>query len=358
MTKFIHYLLFVVLLWGSVTNTQAQQYLANFDDLDGSTTTSPTSPYTGGVAATGISSVAWTGANRRYAGVTGATDYAYGYSGGNNTYTLTLNLTATYNISITGISYEAQRSASGAQTATIRINGTTAFSGSITDGSYGTISNTNLSGFNNLTGSVTITVVNTAASGSGTNRMDNFSVFGTLLPVTLIAFDATMIDGSAHLTFSTAGERNNAYYEIERSTDGSRFQTIGRVAGAVNTHYTSEYSFEDKHPLNGTNYYRLKQTDLDGRFAYSPVVVVLNMLQQRLRIQPMAGGTSVRVSLAQGTFSEGIYEVFDSRGLLMTGGAISVESETFYLETFGWPSGVYIMRTTINRRTQTALFNL
>lgn len=76
------------------------------------------------------------------------------------------------------------------------------------------------------------------------------------------------------LRWATANEHNAARFDIERSADGASFEKIGAVVAKGNSNAPTDYYFQDKHPLTGINYYRLKQVDLDGRANYSQVVQV------------------------------------------------------------------------------------
>ena len=61
---------------------------------------------------------------------------------------------------------------------------------------------------------------------------------------------------------------------IERSIDGRQFQEIGKVNGAGTTDEIQNYSFTDRSPLPGTNYYRLLQVDFDGKTTYHDMITV------------------------------------------------------------------------------------
>ncbi len=89
------------------------------------------------------------------------------------------------------------------------------------------------------------------------------------LPVSLLSFDAKLKrDNVVHLDWEVSSETNNDFYTIERSSDGSTWNQLMRIDGAGNANSSLEYSAIDRDPLKGTSYYRLKQTDLDGRFEY------------------------------------------------------------------------------------------
>ena len=79
------------------------------------------------------------------------------------------------------------------------------------------------------------------------------------------------------LTWATASERNNAYFQIERSRDGRRFEVAGQVEGSGTSSAPRSYRFEDAGPTNPAAarlYYRLRQIDFAGEATYSPVRVL------------------------------------------------------------------------------------
>ncbi len=95
-----------------------------------------------------------------------------------------------------------------------------------------------------------------------------------VLPIQLISFDAQHSGQTVMITWSTASEINNDYFTIERSTGSFDFKEIGTVYGAGNSSEIQDYDFVDTDPLLGVSYYRLKQTDYDGKFTYSDIVAV------------------------------------------------------------------------------------
>ncbi len=96
----------------------------------------------------------------------------------------------------------------------------------------------------------------------------------TQLPVTLVKFDATLGFENINLTWQTSAELNNDRFIIETSTEGEVFNGIGEIAGAGTTAETHTYQFIHQTPSAGANYYRLKQVDFDGTFAYSKVIAI------------------------------------------------------------------------------------
>ncbi len=94
------------------------------------------------------------------------------------------------------------------------------------------------------------------------------------LPIELLDFTAKANPNNIDLYWATATETNNDFFEIERSTDGIYFETILNTAGAGNSSVRIDYTETDYSPVYGTAYYRLKQSDYNGDFSYSPIVSV------------------------------------------------------------------------------------
>ncbi len=92
-----------------------------------------------------------------------------------------------------------------------------------------------------------------------------------ILPVSLGTFTAVANKNNVHLAWDTYAETNNNGFYIERSNDGSTFEKIGFVKGKGNSAVQTKYAFINNAPFDGLNYYRLKQTDIDGAFNYSSV---------------------------------------------------------------------------------------
>ncbi|RNI28797.1 YDG domain-containing protein [Rufibacter latericius] len=95
------------------------------------------------------------------------------------------------------------------------------------------------------------------------------------LPVVLVSFTGKQTsNASVLLSWATASEKDNDFFQVERSQDGKSFGTIGKVEGNGTTNVVQEYSFTDASAPAGTVYYRLKQVDFDSKFEYSKVIAV------------------------------------------------------------------------------------
>lgn len=115
---------------------------------------------------------------------------------------------------------------------------------------------------------VTVPAVNNFSTWTLTNDISP-------LPVELLSF-VTVLNKKqdAELTWVTASEINNDYFEPEKSADGNLFFPLSRIAGAGNSNEILSYTYIDEFPFDGYTYYRIKQTDFDGNYSYSGITSV------------------------------------------------------------------------------------
>jgi hypothetical protein len=110
----------------------------------------------------------------------------------------------------------------------------------------------------------------------GVSAFQNFAIglnVDNILPVTLSAFDAT-VTGIQQVTLNwvTESEVNSSYFDVERSPNASDWTFIGKRIGQGTTTATTNYTLVDEQVPAGVHYYRLKQVDFNGAYAYSEVV--------------------------------------------------------------------------------------
>ncbi|MCW3102009.1 MAG: hypothetical protein JWO09_449 [Bacteroidetes bacterium] len=171
------------------------------------------------------------------------------------------NNTGVYNMTLYNRSYT---NAASGWTVMARHNGSATWDIVNGDGSMGTC----------VAGAVTAVV---------RNNMKGFSRFGTAqsdnpLPIELISFTGKNEGAKNKLEWTTASEVNNDYFSLEHSADGSSFETFVTKEGAGNSSVRINYDAYDYSPYNGTTYYRLKQTDYNGKYSYSSIISIENKL--------------------------------------------------------------------------------
>jgi len=172
------------------------------------------------------------------------------------------------------------------------------------------------------------------------------------LPVELAQFTATAVGGQGvALRWTTALEKNSATFTIERSADGLTFQALRTLPAAGNTQAPTHYEALDGAPLRGTNYYRLRQTDLDAAVAYSPVRAVdvanggkeLEVYPAAQALHWVANSSLPAAAVAPGVAS---LQVFDLLGRRQQApySADPAQPGRWTLDLHAQPVGVYIVR--------------
>ncbi|MEZ4722547.1 MAG: hypothetical protein R2813_11800 [Flavobacteriales bacterium] len=172
----------------------------------------------------------------------------------------------------------------------------------------------------------------------------------TPLPVELISFSAIVSDSNAvDLTWTTASEVNNDYFTIERSFDEETWVAIERVPASGNSRTYIEYETVDRNPVIGLSFYRLKQTDLDGKFSYSEIRKVL-MYEQTIN----DGSLAIIPNPTAGyvTILSNNEELFNFQVLALSGVDVSDQVNVIErsisqmrLDLSALPHGLYVIKT-------------
>ena len=155
------------------------------------------------------------------------------------------------------------------------------------------------------------------------------------LPVTLTEFYGQKHGSANDLYWSTAYEQSNRGFDIERSADGMHFQSIGSIAGQINSNSLQHYSFSDQQPFAGKNYYRLKQSDQDNRIQYSKIILLQNNVIDRLTVFPIPANNFITIQSS----AENPINITDATGRKIK--AIYKPANSISLDISKWPSGIY-----------------
>ncbi|MBX2930248.1 MAG: choice-of-anchor B family protein [Saprospiraceae bacterium] len=169
------------------------------------------------------------------------------------------------------------------------------------------------------------------------------------LPVEWGSFHADVEEHGIRLNWETITERDNAGFEVERSTDGRPFQTIARIPAQGNSSAPQSYAAFDRSPAPGLHYYRIRQTDYDGGYAFSVIVSVsFYGKENSIRLYPtmVSAGGPVSISVGATYLSPVLISLFDVAGALVYQTGVSLSQGE---NTWRWPaqlgrSGIYFVR--------------
>jgi lysophospholipase L1-like esterase len=139
----------------------------------------------------------------------------------------------------------------------------------------------------------------------------------SVLPVILTRFSVDRQGSGALLTWETASEQNSDRFDIERSSNSSRFSSIGTVRAMGQSNRPMNYSFRDDSPAQGINDYRLNMIDIDGKKAYSKSVRIKVSSASSTKAYPIPASSLLHVSTTQPPNTEVKIMVMDMQGKLL-----------------------------------------
>lgn len=176
-------------------------------------------------------------------------------------------------------------------------------------------------------------------SGNGHNGTINGPV---VLPVELSSFSAKAYGNNVYLEWTTASEKNNDFFEIERSIDGITFSPVTKITGAVNSNTPKNYKAIDENPVRGINYYRLKQTDLNGSSTYHQTIFVEVLTGLSLQLYPNPAQDFITLNVPNP--ENLVFEIFDLNGKKYKVSS-QAQGNQLIINTSVLNKGVYILRT-------------
>jgi len=164
------------------------------------------------------------------------------------------------------------------------------------------------------------------------------------LPVTMSSFTGINKDCIAKLTWTTASEQNSKCYEVQLSTDGLNFTTVGTVPSHGNSNSEERYEYCSI-LFNQNNYFRLQMVDIDGNTKYSPVVSVMGNCDNIITAFPNPATNIITVN---GLSGKNQLKLLDAQGKLIT--AIKTINQTEKLNITELPAGTYLLQIEQNKR--------
>jgi hypothetical protein len=138
-------------------------------------------------------------------------------------------------------------------------------------------------------------------------------------PALMMSFDGQVQSQTADLNWVMENETDCKYFVIERSGDTGGYDSIGVVTGLNNNNQTT-YIYTDDHMLNGNNYYRLRQVDMEGVVRYSKVVSLYDMQQEaapRMSVYPNPTAATLNFSINSTSTQQIFVQIYSISGVLL-----------------------------------------
>lgn len=170
---------------------------------------------------------------------------------------------------------------------------------------------------------------------------DNFKASSlAALPIELISFAGSKTDHGNYLEWKTATEIDNSHFDVQVSDDGVVWRTIGTIAGNGTTMDEQDYGFLDPNTSGEVQYYRLKQVDFDGSYAYSEVIKITNGSSD-FRMEVVNNGSNPEVSFGSVDYPTEV-ALYAINGQLIAKESIE-NSETFNVTDYVVSTGMYML---------------
>lgn len=166
---------------------------------------------------------------------------------------------------------------------------------------------------------------------------------GVVIPVMLSSFTGRLVGNAVQLRWTTAQEINASHFDVQRSADGLNFVSIGQVTATGNSDIPRQYGLDDLQFKKGLNYYRLRQVDLDGKFAYSQVVLIRVKKdgEPEVLLFPNPAKDAITVNVTEGQHPQWTMQVYNMVGQPVLRHIIPANQNNERVPLRGLPPGFY-----------------
>lgn len=191
--------------------------------------------------------------------------------------------------------------------------------------------------------------------GRGLSRLGAVNIYSitailpsnpTPLPIELLSFAALPKGDNVQVDWVTATEINNDYFTVQRSSNGFYFEEVQQIKGAGNNNSLRFYSLIDTGPYVGNSYYRLKQTDFDGKITYSNLVNVYFEKSFDFNVYPNPFNATTTIATNSSQINTCNFKLHTTLGEEVLNEKLSKQSNTF--DTNSLPSGIYVYKIISN----------
>ncbi|HVX27023.1 MAG TPA: LamG-like jellyroll fold domain-containing protein [Parafilimonas sp.] len=204
-----------------------------------------------------------------------------------------------------------------------------------------------------LTGTGTVTIKATAVGNvyfAGAKPVTRSFVVSGVLASQLLNFSAFLINDNVELSWQTAQEQNTSYFDVEKSTDGIYFSSIGKVQSKGTSITKTNYSLTDNSIELNTPfaYYRLMQVDKDGKSLFSNTVIVkFDGQSNSLSIMPNPVKNNLSFRL-EGYRGNATMLIFDMNGRQVYKNDVTIGSGNINILTNFLRAGSYLLQIKTN----------
>ena len=203
----------------------------------------------------------------------------------------------------------------------------------------------------------------TLSSGYGQKSgFTSFSLFGfggtggSALPIDLISFTGELVSGNVELEWVVASQINNEYFKIEKSLNCEQWEEVSRIPGAGNSNTQMDYKIYDEKPYDGISYYRLSQTDYDGKSeTFNPISIIYDK-PIKLSINPNPVKEELHLYLEETLRGVTNLTIFNTKGQKVYNKSFIGDYKVLHLNVDRYKKGYYLLEVDHNQRKGTLKF--
>jgi hypothetical protein len=189
--------------------------------------------------------------------------------------------------------------------------------------------------------------------------MIDVTMGSAVVPIKLSSFTGNKMGKNNQLNWVTTTEINNLGFEIQRSNDGKEFKKIGFIESKGNQSTVLNYTFSDALPLNGINYYRLRQIDKDNKETFSEIISIRNNEVETIEVISLyPNPTKGNIGIAFNSISNDKYvlQIIDITGKIVSKQYIDAQQgrNNLQMNTSFLNSGNYVVKILGNNNEEFA----
>ncbi len=195
--------------------------------------------------------------------------------------------------------------------------------------------------------------------GQGDGWASNVIPLGPL-PVELLSFNGKEVNEMHVLDWATSMELNSSHFVIEHSVNANFYSELGMVTAAGNSSVESKYTFTNKKPVIGNNFYRLKMVDADEKYKYSNVILLKLMKENTsMVVYPNPAASILNLELNGFVLNTKLQiEVLDAGGKLLKSDNYMTDNQKYTLDVSAYANGLYFLKITGNSLSEIVKFNI
>lgn len=195
--------------------------------------------------------------------------------------------------------------------------------------------------------------------GQGDGWASNVIPLGPL-PVELLSFNGKEVNEMHVLDWVTSMELNSSHFVIEHSANANFYSELGMVTAAGNSPVENKYTFTNKKPVIGNNFYRLKMVDLDEQYKYSNVILLKLMKNNTsMVVYPNPAANILNLELNGFVMNTKLQiEVMDAGGKMLKSDSYMTDNQKYTLDVSAYANGLYFLKITGNDLTEIVKFNI